>query len=131
MTQRGFTLFEMLIALSIISILSTIAYPLYQSYTLKARRIDAEVALIAAAASLERYYSMHDTYEGATLEGLYVNGYSQNDYYQLSLNNLSQGDYLVLAKPLGNQTQDNCGELGINQLGEKTVSTTADVTGCW
>ena len=40
MSQRGFTLIEMMIVVAIIALLASIAYPSYQSYIIKSKRAD-------------------------------------------------------------------------------------------
>ncbi|MGB1090569.1 MAG: type IV pilin protein [Oceanobacter sp.] len=61
-TQSGFSLVELMIAVTIIGILSAIAIPSYQSYIRRALRADAidEIARILDAQ--ERYYGDHVTY---------------------------------------------------------------------
>lgn len=43
--QRGFTLMELMITVAVIGILSAIAYPAYQDYVRKSRRVDAKKCL--------------------------------------------------------------------------------------
>jgi type IV pilus assembly protein PilE len=61
-TVRGFTLIELMITLTVLTILISIAYPAYRSYTTQARRADAKIALQQVANRLEKFYSYCNTY---------------------------------------------------------------------
>lgn len=58
----GFTLIELLIALAIVGIIATIAYPSYQGSILKTRRAEGKAALMQVMMAQERYYSQNNTY---------------------------------------------------------------------
>ncbi len=51
---RGFTLIELMITVAVVAILSAIAYPSYQEYVLRSRRVEAQSLLGEAAARQER-----------------------------------------------------------------------------
>lgn len=59
---RAYTLVELMVVLVIIGILSAVAYPNYTSYVIKARRLEAQVALLDTMQKQERYYSAHNAY---------------------------------------------------------------------
>jgi len=60
--EDGITLVEVLIVLAIVAILGALAYPNYAGFVAKARRIEAQVALIEALQQQEHYYRRHNTY---------------------------------------------------------------------
>ena len=59
---RGFTLVELVVVLAIVSILAAIAYPGYARHLAKARRVEAQLALVDAMQRQEQYRALHHTY---------------------------------------------------------------------
>ncbi len=129
--NKGFTLLEMITVLAIIGLLVTVSYPLYLHHILKTRRSSAQVALLQLASGLEQYRSIHNTYQGATLMDAGLDPYTENKYYQIGIKTLSDASYLLETTPLGKQTEDSCGTLGLDHLGNKSVSGSARVEECW
>ena len=63
--SRGFTLIELMIVVTIVAILSAIAYPSYRNYVIRGQLVDATQALAALRANMERYYQDNRTYVGS------------------------------------------------------------------
>lgn len=61
----GFTLIELMIAVAIVGIIAMVAYPSYTSHVEKARRSDAQGALMGLANAIERHFTAQNTYLGA------------------------------------------------------------------
>jgi type IV pilus assembly protein PilE len=131
--NSGFTLVELLVALAIIGIFASIAYPAYESYITKIRRTEAQVALMDLAARMEHFYSENQhSYSGADLGALGVKATTPKGYYRLSLSNLSSTTYTLEAKPIGVQAGDTiCKTLTLNQLGQKGKTGSGTVEECW
>ena len=55
--QHGFTLMELMITVTIISIIAGVAYPTYRDNLIQARRSDAMIALTEIAQLQERFFS--------------------------------------------------------------------------
>ncbi len=62
MRTRGFTLIELLVALAIMAIISAVAVPIYQEYSVRTQRTNAEKDLMLCAQSMERLASATFTY---------------------------------------------------------------------
>jgi len=65
-SNRGFSIVELLLVVSIVGILAAISYPAYTSYTKKAYRADGMSAVMQAASALERFRTTNNVYTGAT-----------------------------------------------------------------
>lgn len=133
LSKHGFSLLELLIVMAMIAILTAIAYPLYTSHLVKSRRNQAEIALWHLASQLEAFYSLQSSYQGATLENLGVNTYTDDHSYQLTIQSVTDSSYQITALPLGqqNKTDLHCGILGLNEKGEQSVSGAATPNSCW
>lgn len=131
--NRGFSLLELLVVMALIAILISLAYPLYTSHLVKGRRNQAEVDLLYLASQLEAFYTLQNTYQGSSLEGLGINPYTDDHSYQLSIQSATDTGYQIAASPLGQQARADttCGNLTLNEQGEKSVSGSATPEECW
>jgi len=64
---RGFTLIELMLVVMIIGILASIAYPSYQDYMTRTRRVEAEGIMLEITSLIERTFTETGTYVGAAL----------------------------------------------------------------
>jgi len=62
MNKKGFTLIEMLIAVALLGILSSIAVPIYRGYQRTAMRQEATANLSGLRMCLEEYYAENNAY---------------------------------------------------------------------
>jgi type IV pilus assembly protein PilE len=63
--ETGFTLIELMIAVAVVGILASIAYPSYIDHVRKSRRADAQGALMGLSNAMERFFTQNSTYLGA------------------------------------------------------------------
>ena len=68
--QNGFSLVELLIAVVIVAILSSLAYSGYTIQIQNSRRADTQGEMMALAASLEAWRAQNFAYTGATIAAL-------------------------------------------------------------
>lgn len=121
--QTGFTLMELMIAVSITGILAMIALPAYQQYILKANRSEAIEILANTAVALERQFTNTNSYLG-----LDIPGQSSNDHYKIT-SEVTATTFTLTATAQGRQDKDTeCASFTLNQAGEKTATTAG---ACW
>ncbi|MDE2088436.1 MAG: type IV pilin protein [Gammaproteobacteria bacterium] len=131
--NKGFTLIELMVALAVFAILAAIAYPSYMSQVRKTRRADAQSMLLDASQREMRYYTANNTYTNDMTKLDYSaanNVPTEHGYYLVSVAAANASSFTLQAVPQGDQTNDSCGTLKIDNLGQKTATggTAAD---CW
>lgn len=143
--RKGFTLIELLIAILIVGILASIAYPAYKDYIARARRSDGQSALLDLASRMERYYSENNTYQTATLGAgnnttdVLSSTASPEGWYSLAISSASGSTYTLTATPQNAQatTDTKCQTLTLSSLGVKGIATgpagtpTGTASICW
>ncbi|PKG76413.1 prepilin-type cleavage/methylation domain-containing protein [Shewanella sp. GutCb] len=126
---KGFSLIELMIAVAIIGILATIAYPSYVDYVAKGARAEGLTILADAANLQEQFYFDNRTYTGNMSDlGFDANPFiTDGENYSVSATIVGTGTFKVKATAKGAQaTRDSsCGVLQITETGEKTPK------GCW
>lgn len=132
---RGFTLVELMAVVVVIAVLIAFAVPNYTRYGIRARRVDAQQALLRIADAQERYYATHNLY-GKKLADLGVaQARSEKGYYRLSVRPTSMIEgFTAIATPVsgGPQARDDCGALYIDHTGVKGNTGGATTNGsCW
>ena len=138
--QTGFSLIELMIAVAIVGILTTVASPSYQSHIRKAKRSEAEAALVSMATAMEQWrVENNNSYTGVTVgtagaatdiftSRVPTDG-SGTQSYTLSIPVLSASAYTLQATPV---STDDCGNLTLDSTGVKTPSvTTVTTVKCW
>lgn len=131
--SRGFTLIELMVVAVIIAIISAIALPAYTQYSIKTRRAAAAGCLSELAQFMERYRTTSMTYTGAKLPSTSCTSDTAKYYtYDFAKDQPKATTFTIQATPIGGQADDTkCATLGINELGEKTVSGSDTVASCW
>ena len=131
MSNKGFTLIELMIVVAIIGIIGAIAYPSYDSYMKKSRRADAKIALTGMADQQERFYLQNNTYT-TNIANVGGTGTDEN-FYVLSIDGADVNGFTLRATAVagGPQALDNT-----TNHGDCTVMTLASTgaktpVACW
>ncbi len=130
----GITLIELMIALSIVVIIASIAYPSYREQLRKTHRSDGKAALMDAAARMERHYTQFGRYS-ATLANSGILATSPEGFYGITATVTganAQTFTLTATPPAGtDQANDKCANLGIDEAQNKTNSAGLAQNICW
>jgi type IV pilus assembly protein PilE len=154
-TQKGFTLIELMIVVSIIGILAAIAYPSYISQIRKGNRVEGKAALMRASQSMERFFTARGRYPSVA-EFPQIYGLAAGANVFSNPDNVTTGKYqityavtlaapggvgaleyqltaLVLSGTVPSLSADPlCGNILLNSNGRKAVSTgAANSETCW
>ncbi|MFS2159865.1 type IV pilin protein [Pseudomonas sp. Pseusp122] len=133
--NTGFTLFELLIAMAIVAILTNLAYPAYNEYVRRAHRADISGLLSDIAHQLERFYSRHGQYAdvpGPPAFKLEIP--ADNGVYAIEAERGDGQRFVLSASPLadGKMTGDRCGRFVLDHLGRRdNRESSADTAFCW
>ena len=125
---KGITLIELMVALVIVAIILSLAYPAYVDYVRKSKRGDAQQALMNWSVNQEIWRSNHPTYAGT--DDIPAPAL---DNYQLSVSGVGATSYTLTATAATGNDQNNdkakdgtsCAAMTLNQNGAKAPAA------CW
>jgi type IV pilus assembly protein PilE len=113
--NKGMTLIELLIALTVIAILAVIAATVYSSQLRVSRRSDAINTLFAMSLAEERYRTTNTTY--GTLAQVWGGvTTSTGGYYTLAISAITTSTYTITATATGDQVNDKEGSTSCTPL---------------
>lgn len=127
--EFGFTMIELMVAVTLVTIVVSIAVPSYDNFIVRSNRSEGIQSLLSAAACQERLFIRNNSFDAAA-----CGGESSNGYYLLSVStsNANQS-FLISATPQDAQTKDSCGVMTLDDRGVKTANAqTGDLARqCW
>ncbi len=127
---RGFTLTELLIALAIVAILTSVAFPLYNNYTIRSHRAQLMSDLGTCAQALERFYTVNFSYLGAVEDADNLpsppddaicpqQSPQQNPRYDIVLSAVTANDFVLRGIPIASGAQAGNGVLELRANGQR------------
>jgi type IV pilus assembly protein PilE len=146
-SSRGFTLIELMVAVVVVGILTSVAVTSYRSSIQKTNRQVAKTALLDLAAREEKYFSLNnaysstitDLYPGTSLSWGFSVPLSGTALYTISTptvttastssTTITPAAFALIAVPTGGQTNDACGSFTLNSVGQQAVTGTG--SSCW
>ncbi|MCC5872070.1 MAG: prepilin-type N-terminal cleavage/methylation domain-containing protein [Gammaproteobacteria bacterium] len=128
--SRGFTLTELLIALAIVAILTSVAFPLYNNYTIRSHRAQLMTDLGTCAQALERFYTVNFSYLGAAEDpddlptppaaGLCPQqSPQQNPRYNIVLSTVTANNFVLRGIPIAGTAQEGNGVVELRANGQR------------
>lgn len=133
MTMRGFSLIELVVVLAIAAVLAAVAIPNFSDHLARTRRLRAQADLLEAAQYLQRFRSVHGSFDGAELPPPLTRSPADGrPSYAIALAVIDGGAaYRLTARPVGSQARDACGALVLHANGRKSNASAMAVSACW
>jgi type IV pilus assembly protein PilE len=137
----GFTLIEVMVALAVVAITTTIAASTYRKHLRRGHRAQAVQSLLMAATEQEKFHLAHGSY-GSRLDagvgddppGLPVASRTSGGHYTLAVEVATAAEFRVVATATGGQADPACRRLSIDESGRRLAENSqgADSAGrCW
>jgi type IV pilus assembly protein PilE len=139
MFARGVTLFEILVVLVLVGVITALAVPAYRQHLVRVNRSEATAALYGVASAEERHYLRHGRYTADIAavppEGLGMSTSTASRRYSLSVAVDAEGQtFIASATPTRAGSQDSDGEclaFSLDHRGRRAVSGTRETAFCW
>jgi type IV pilus assembly protein PilE len=127
MRNRGFTLIELVVAITIVGILAAIALPAYTSQLRKSSRAEAQSVLTTAAGNEQQYLLNRRAYGSSLADINVVVPADLNGKYTFAVAATvgPPPTFTLTATAIGAQANDTCPTLIIDNAGNRTPAA------CW
>lgn len=129
LVTRGVTLIELVIVVAVMGILLGTAVPSYKGYMLRVYRTEAVGLLLKAAMCQQQIRAAGGLYDTARCTPA-VDSSRYRIVYEPTATQTDR--FLARAIPQGDQRNDRCGSLSLDQNGARSISATRENTvKCW
>ena len=130
--DKGFTLMELMVVVAIIGILAAIAYPSYQQYVIKTKRVDMMTEMQNIGSQIESRKLAQGKYSNTLTAGLGGSYPIQGALYTVTFtpNPLTE-KWTITATPMAGQQMVSDGVLTLNHQGVKCRATTCGIGKEW
>lgn len=129
--NQGFTLVEVMVVVAIISVIATIAFPMYREFTERARREQVRGFLSEIANAQERYFTINKSY-ATSMADLRMNAFTSGTEESSAATVALTSDGAEWTATATLRIEDSkCTQLILDNFGAKTVGTGSDQTECW
>lgn len=131
--HQGFTLVEIMIVVAIIGVLAAIAFPSYQRYVIKTKRVDMMSEMQNIATQIESRKLAQGTYSNNLITGLGGNFPRQGPaLYTISFTpNPLTSEWRIIATPNPNSQMANDGILSLNYQNNKCRGSVCGTGTAW
>ena len=116
--HTGFTLLELMIAVSVIGLLAGIALPGYDEYIRRTHRAHVRATLVQATQWMERAATVKGTYPTTNQIPVDVLMVEEGRYNVVA--NSNGVTYTLTATPVAAQASDPCGAYRVDEVGRRT-----------
>jgi type IV pilus assembly protein PilE len=141
--QKGVSLLELMIVVTIVAIIAAFAYPSYMRYIVNTKRSVATSALLQIADRQQQFFMDNKTFTNNLMalgfaasplllkdDGSSTVAGDPDAVYSVSLSNVATTTYTITAAPLHGQQRDTaCGSLTLTRAGVRGNS--AGGADCW
>lgn len=122
-----------MVAVAVVGILAAVAYPAYTDQVRKSRRAEGKNLLLAAAGQQEQFFADNMTYTSdmgnlGFADKVDNSVDTENGSYNVAITAASATSFSISAVPIGDQTNDSCGTLTIDEAGTQGDG---GGVGCW
>lgn len=131
--HQGFTLVEIMIVVAIIGVLAAIAFPSYQRYVIKTKRVDMMSEMQNIATEIQSRKLVQGSYSNDLIAGLGGNFPRQGPaLYTISFTpNPLTSEWRIIATPNPNSQMANDGILSLNYQNNKCRGTVCGTGTAW